>query len=238
MKKVTDLKIKIYSDGADKNDILELNKNPLIKGFTTNPTLMSKAGVKDYKSFAKEVLSEIKDKDISFEVFADDLVEMEKQALEIASWGKNVYVKIPVINTKGEFTGKLLSSLSDKGVKLNITAIYTQIQVRDVLLHLQKDTPAVISVFCGRMADSGINPIPIIQASKALCEMRPNTELLWASTREVWNVFEADSLGCEIITAPKDVITKLSKVGKTASELTLETVKTFLEDSKKAGFTI
>ncbi len=238
MKKVTDLKIKIYSDGADKNDILELNKNPLIKGFTTNPTLMSKAGVKDYKSFAKEVLAEIKDKDISFEVFADELVEMEKQALEIASWGKNVYVKIPVINTKGEFTGSLLSSLSDKGVKLNITAIYTQSQVRDVVLSLRKDTPAVISVFCGRMADSGINPVPVIQASKALCDMRPNTELLWASTREVWNVFEADSLGCEIITAPRDVISKLAKVGKTAEELTLETVKTFLEDSTKAGFTI
>lgn len=236
MKKISDLKIKIYSDGADKKDILELNKNPLIQGFTTNPTLMHKAGVKDYKQFAQDVLADITNKDISFEVFADDLIEMEKQAQVIASWGKNVYVKIPVVNSKGEFTGKILSSLSDKGVKLNITAIYTVAQARDVVLSLQKDTPAVISIFSGRMADSGIDPVPVVQASVALAQMRPNTEILWASTREVWNVFQADELGCGVITAPRDVISKLSKLGKTAEELTLETVQTFLEDSAKAGF--
>ncbi len=236
MRKVSDLKIKLYADGANKEDMLEQYKNPLVRGFTTNPTLMRKAGIVDYVGFAREILSLIPDRDISFEVFADEFHEMERQALEISSWGKNVFVKIPVINTKGEFTGPLLSNLSQKGVKLNVTALYTAAQVRDVVLALKGETPAVLSVFAGRMADSGTDPIPCITASVELCKLRPNTSLLWASTREVWNVFQANDLGCEIITAPKDIIQKLSKLGQTPEEQTLETVKIFYQDALQAGY--
>jgi len=236
MRKVSDLKIKLYADGANKEDMLEQYKNPLVKGFTTNPTLMRKAGIVDYVGFAKEILSLIPDRDISFEVFADEFQEMERQALEISSWGKNVFVKIPVVNTRGEFTGPLLSNLSQKGVKLNVTALYTAAQVRDVVLSLKGETPAVLSVFAGRMADSGTDPIPCIIASVELCKLRPNTSLLWASTREVWNVFQANDLGCEIITAPKDIIQKLSKLGQTPEEQTLETVKIFYQDALQAGY--
>lgn len=236
MRNVSNLKIKVYADGANKEDILEQYKNPLVKGFTTNPTLMKKAGITDYVAFAKDILQFIPDRDISFEVFEDELEEMERQALEIGTWGKNVFVKIPVINTKGTFTGPILSRLSEKGIKLNITALYTASQVRDVVLALKKDTPAVLSVFAGRMADAGTDPIPCVTASVELCKLRQNTGLLWASTREVWNVFQADDLGCEIITAPKDVIQKLAKLGQTPEEQTLETVRTFYEDATKAGY--
>lgn len=233
------LNIKIYADGADKKEILELYKNPFISGFTTNPSLMKKAGVADYTGFAKEILSEIKDRDISFELFADDFENMKQQAKIIHSWGKNVYVKIPVMNSKGEPTYKLITELSAEGVKLNITAVYTKEQTRDIVLALRESSPAVISVFAGRLADVGTDPIPCISASSALVSMRPNTELLWASTREVYNIYQANDLGCHIITAPKDVLNKLQGIGKiTPQQQSLETVKTFLEDAKNAGFKI
>ncbi len=233
------LNIKIYADGADKKEILDLYKNPFISGFTTNPSLMKKAGVKDYTSFAKEILTEIKDRDISFELFADDFENMKRQALIINSWGKNVYVKIPVMNSKGEPTYKLISELSGEGVKLNITAIYTKEQTRDVVLALRDSTPAVISVFAGRLADVGTDPVPCIIASSTLVSMRENTELLWASTREVYNIYQANDLGCHIITAPKDVLNKLGGIGKTSPmQQSLDTVKTFLEDAKNAGFNL
>jgi transaldolase len=233
------LNIKIYADGADKKEILDLYKNPFISGFTTNPSLMKKAGVKDYTSFAKEILSEIKDRDISFELFADDFENMKKQAMIIHSWGKNVYVKIPVMNSKGEPTYKLISELSGEGVKLNITAIYTKEQTRDVVLALRDSTPAVISVFAGRLADVGTDPVPCIIASSALVTMRANTELLWASTREVYNIYQANDLGCHIITAPKDVLNKLGGIGKISPmQQSLDTVKTFLEDARNAGFNL
>lgn len=233
------LNIKIYADGADKKEILDLYKNPFISGFTTNPSLMKKAGVKDYTSFAKEILSEIKDRDISFELFADDFENMKKQAMIINSWGKNVYVKIPVMNSKGEPTYKLISVLSGEGVKLNITAIYTKEQTRDVVLALRESTPAVISVFAGRLADVGTDPVSCIIASATLVSMRANTELLWASTREVYNIYQANDLGCHIITAPKDVLNKLGGIGKISPmQQSLDTVKTFLEDAKNAGFSL
>jgi transaldolase len=233
------LNIKIYADGADKKEILDLYKNPFIAGFTTNPSLMKKAGVKDYTSFAKEILTEIKDRDISFELFADDFENMKKQAMIINSWGKNVYVKIPVMNSKGEPTYKLISELSGEGVKLNITAIYTKEQTRDVVLALRESTPAVISVFAGRLADVGTDPVPCIIASATLVSMRANTELLWASTREVYNIYQANDLGCHIITAPKDVLNKLGGIGKISPmQQSLETVKTFLEDAKNVGFSL
>lgn len=238
MVKVSDLKVQIYADGADKKDMLELYKNPLVKGFTTNPSLMKKAGVSDYKTFALELLKEIPDRGISFEVFADELSEMEKQALEINSWGKNVYVKIPVTNTKKQSTAPIISNLSAKGVKLNITAIFTLDQVRDIVLALKGEAPAIISVFAGRIADTGRNPIPIMKACSSICKLRKNSELLWASTRELYNIFEADESGCDIITVTPDVIKKLNLVGKGMDEYSLETVKMFYDDATKAGFKI
>ena len=239
VRNIESLSIKIYADGADKKDILELYKNPYIKGFTTNPSLMKKAGITNYESFAKEILSEIHDRDISFEIFADDIDGMRRQAKLISAWGKNVYVKIPVMNSKGEPTYSLISDLSKDGVKLNITAVYTIDQTRDIVLSLKESTPAVISVFAGRMADVGNDPIPCITASSALVSMRENTELLWASTREVYNIYQANDLGCQIITVPRDVLNKLSGVGKvTPLQQSLDTVKIFLEDAQKAGYSL
>jgi transaldolase len=233
------LNIKIYADGADKKEILELYRNPKVSGFTTNPSLMKKAGVSDYTGFAKEVLSEIQDRDISFEIFADDFDGMRKQAKIISSWGKNVYVKIPVMNSKGDPTYPVISDLSKDGVKLNITAVYTKEQTRDTVLALKEKTPAVISVFAGRMADVGTDPVPCIIASSTLVSMRENTELLWASTREVYNIYQANDLGCHIITVPKDVLNKLNGIGSTTPlQQSLDTVKIFLEDAKQAGYTL
>ena len=237
MRRIEDLEIKIYADGANKKDILELYKNPLIKGFTTNPTLVKKAAVTNYSEFALDLLGEVSDRDISFEVFADDLPGMEAQGIKIGSWAKNVYVKIPVMNTKGEHTYPVISALSERGIKLNITAVYTAAQIRDIVLALKKDTPAVISVFAGRMADVGIDPMPCVIAGAHLVNLRPNTELLWASTRELWNIYQANDAGCKIITVPNDVLKKLSNVGKKNEEdLTRDTVITFLEDATSAGF--
>ncbi len=238
MRNLSDLKIKIFADGANLEEILKFSQISFIQGFTTNPTLMKKAGVANYKEFAQEVVSKIPNKEISFEVFSDDLDEMIEQGLKIGSWGENIFVKIPVVNTKGEFTGKVLATLSEKKIKLNVTAVYTTKQILDVVTTLKQDTPTVISVFAGRMADSGIDPLPTITTGVELCKLRRNTGILWASTREVWNVFQANDLGCKIITVPTDVIQKLSKLGKTPSELTVETVKIFYEDAKAAGYFI
>ncbi len=235
------MNIKIYSDGADFSSMLEMAKNPLIKGLTTNPSLMKKAGVVNYPAFAKEVLSHIKDKPISFEVFADDLPTMRKQALEIASWGDNVYVKIPITNTEGVSTTPLIQELAHSQVKLNVTAILTLEQVVDTCQALKGGAPSIVSVFAGRIADTGRDPIPMMQASLELCRMadkNKKVELLWASSREPLNVVQADQIGCDIITVTKDIIAKLPMFGKDLNLLSLDTVKTFKKDADSAGFSL
>jgi transaldolase len=231
-----DLKVKIFADGADRGSMLELYRNPLIKGFTTNPTLMRNAGITDYEAFARDILKAIPDRPISLEVFSDDFAEMERQAKEIASWGANVNVKIPVTNTQGEPTYTLVQRLSHAGVKLNVTAVFTLEQVRDIVAHLDPKTPAFISVFAGRIADTGRDPIPLMQAAHALVHTLPHAELIWASPRELLNVFHADAAGCDIITVTNDVLAKLANVGKDLAQFSLETVRMFRDDAVKAGF--
>ncbi len=232
------LKVKLFADGADLAEIQEMAANPMIKGFTTNPTLMRKAGVADYKSFALQVLGVVKDRPISFEVFDDDFAEMEKQALEIASWGKNVNVKIPVTNTKGEFCGPLVERLSRGGVQVNVTAVMTVDQVRRVTDRLASETPAIVSVFAGRIADTGRDPVPIMAESVKIMKSKPRAELIWASPRELLNIFQADAIGCHIITATNDILKKLSLVGKDLERYSLETVEMFFKDAKAAGYSI
>ena len=212
--------------------------NPVIKGFTTNPTLMRKAGVGDYKVFALQVLGVVGNRPVSFEVFDDDFDHMEKQALEIASWGKNVNVKIPVTNTKGEFCGPLVERLSRAGVQVNVTAVMTVQQVARVVERLAVDTPAIVSVFAGRIADTGRDPLPIMAECVSLLKARPKAELIWASPRELLNVFHADQVGCHIITATHDILKKLSLVGKDLERYSLETVEMFHQDAKAAGYSI
>ena len=232
------LKVKLFADGADLLGIKKMATNPLIEGFTTNPTLMRKANVSNYKAFALDALKIVGDKPISFEVFADEFGEMESQAYEISSWGKNVYVKVPVTNTKGQFTGTIISQLSQSGVKLNVTALLTLEQVREVTNCLSVDMPAIISVFAGRIADTWRDPMPMMARAVAIMEEKPKSELIWASPRELLNVFQADSVGCHIITATNDILQKLPLVGKDLDEYSLETVKMFYEDARAAGFTI
>ena len=232
------LKIKIFADGADLESMKELYQNPMVKGFTTNPTLMRKAGVTDYVAFAKEVLAAIPDAPVSFEVFADDFPSMEAQAMQIKSWGDNVNVKIPVTNTKGESSIPLIRKLSAAGVKLNITAIFTMQQVRDVADALHVDSPAVVSVFAGRIADTGIDPLPLMRDSVEVLKGKPKAELLWASPRELLNIYHADSVGCQIITVTPEVIGKLKLIGKDLNEYSLETVAMFYKDATAAGFDI
>jgi transaldolase len=232
------LRVKIFADGADYDGILRMYANPLIKGFTTNPTLMRKAGVTDYEAFARKVLAAIPDRPISFEVFADDLPEMAVQAKVIASWGKNVNVKIPVTNTRGEFTGPVIESLSRAGVAVNVTAVMTLEQVRRVADRLAPETPAIVSVFAGRIADTGRDPVPLMTAAVKLLEQRPRAELIWASPRELLNIFQADAIGCHIITVTNDVLAKLALVGKDLDAYSLETVEMFYRDAKAAGFSI
>lgn len=232
------LKVKLFADGADLAGMKEMAANPMIKGFTTNPTLMRKAGVTDYKAFALDVLKAIPDRPVSFEVFADDFAQMERQALEIASWGANVNVKIPVTNTKGEFCGPLVERLSRAGVKLNVTALLTLDQVRRVTERLHADTPAIISVFAGRIADTGRDPVPIMAESVKVMRARPKAELIWASPRELLNIFQADAIGCHIITATNDILKKLALVGKDLDKYSLETVEMFHKDAVAAGFDI
>ncbi len=238
MSDIKTLKVKLFADGADLAGMKEMAANPMIKGFTTNPSLMRKAGVTDYKAFALEVLKVINDRSVSFEVFADDFGEMEAQALEIASWGRNVNVKIPVTNTRGEFAGSLIERLSKKGVKLNVTALLTLDQVKRVTERLAAETPAIISVFAGRIADTGVDPVPVMKKSVEIMKAKPKAELIWASPRELLNVFQADQVGCHIITATNDILKKLSLVGKDLDKYSLETVEMFYKDAKAAGFTI
>ena len=238
MPRVQDLKIKIFADGADLKGMLEMHKNPLIKGFTTNPTLMRKAGVSDYEAFARKLLESIGDRPISFEVFADDFPTMISQGRAIASWGKNVNVKVPVTNTKGEFTGPVLSALASDGVELNVTAIMTTSQVRAVTELLDPAVPAIVSVFAGRIADTGIDPVPHMRDCKEIVSSKPKAELLWASPREVLNIFQADEIGCHIITCTNDMIAKLNLVGKDLVEYSRETVQMFYRDATASAFSI
>jgi transaldolase len=238
MKTVNDLKVKIFADGADKAGMLDMASKTFIKGLTTNPTLMRKAGIKSYKDFALDILSEIKQKPISFEVFSDDFNEMERQALEIASWGGNVYVKIPVTNTKQEPAYDLVEKLSNQGVKLNVTALMTNDQVKKVAERLHASTPSYISVFAGRVADTGVDPVPQMRAAVNLLKETPNIELIWASPRELLNIFQADDIGCHIITVTNDVLSKLNLIGKDLNAYSLETVKMFYSDALAAKFHI
>ncbi len=236
--KLDKLKIKIFADGAEIESIKKLNSNNFIKGFTTNPSLMKKAGVKDYKEFALRLLSEIQDKPISFEVFSDEITEMEKQAYEISKWGKNVNVKIPVTNTKKESTAELIRKLSSKGIVCNITALFTTDQVKEVYDAIDKSTPSILSVFAGRIADTGKDPSDIIKYSVDLVKSKSKTEVLWASTRETLNIFQAEKLNCQIITVPHEILGKLSYLDKNLDDFSLETVKSFYKDSIAAGFKI
>jgi transaldolase len=239
MKNLASLKIKIFADGADKAGMLQLNTNPLIKGMTTNPSLMRKAGVHDYEAFARDILKSITEKPISFEVFSDDFSEMRRQALKIKDWAKNVYVKIPITNTRGESSLPLVRELAHEGVKLNITAIFTEEQVAGVAQALDPKVPAVVSVFAGRIADTGLDPIPHMRAVNKILAGLPQAELLWASVREVLNIFQADECGCKIVTVPHDILNKAMKlVGIGLPEMSLDTVKMFDVDAKAAGFSL
>ena len=232
------MKIKIFCDSADFKTIKEFNKDSMVNGFTTNPSLMRLSGAKNYKNYSLKLLNECNKKPISLEVFADKFEEMEKQALKINSWGRNVFVKIPVVNSKGLYCGKVIKNLSNKGIKLNITAVYTVLQVKKIIKSINKNSKTIISIFAGRMADAGKDPVPIIQKSVNLTKKMKNVEILWASTREAYNYMQAKNLGCSIITMPPSVIKKVSKFGKSYRNLTLDTVKTFLSDSKNSKFKI
>ncbi len=232
------LKVKIYADGADRDGMLEMYAKPYIQGFTTNPTLMKKAGITDYKAFAHEILQAIPDRPISFEVFADEFIDMERQALEIKTWGENVYVKIPVSNTRQEMAYDLIDRLSGAGVHLNVTAILTLEQVQNVADALKDGPDSIVSVFAGRIADTGLDPVPVMQEALTLLKVAPKAELLWASPREVLNIYQADNIGCHIITATNDLIRKLALGGKDLAEYSLETVQMFYDDAQSAGYTL
>jgi transaldolase len=236
MTSVGDLRVKIYGDGADVPAMVSLYREPYIKGFTTNPTLMQKAGIVDYAAFAREVLNVIPDRPISFEVFSDEFADMERQARIIAGWGANVYVKIPVTNTRREPAYDLVRRLSHDGVKINVTALLTLEQVRSVVEALAGGAPSNVSVFAGRIADTGVDPVPVMAEAVKMLEMAPTAELIWASPRELLNVLQADAIGCHIITVTRDILAKLGMIGRDLSELSLDTVKMFHADALKAGF--
>ena len=232
------LNVKLFADGADKKGMLEMYANPLISGFTTNPTLMKVAGVTDYKSFAKDILAHIKDKPISFEVFSDEFNDMEREALEIASWADNIYVKIPITNTKSESSVDLIDRLSSKNIKTNVTAMMTVAQVQSVLPALSKGPGSYVSVFAGRIADAGLDPLPIMREVVDILKDHPNIELIWASPRELYNVVQASDIGCDIITATNNILRKLPTLGKDLDQFSLETVQMFYDDAREAGYTI
>jgi len=232
------LSVKIFADGADRAGMLEMYRNPHIAGFTTNPTLMRKAGISEFEAFARDILSAIPDRPISFEVFADEFDEMERQARFIATWGENVYVKIPITNTRGESSIPLVRRLAGAGVKLNVTAMMTLDQMRDVSGALAGGPPACASLFAGRIADTGRDPLPMIAESLAVLRATPNVELIWASPRELLNIFQANELGCHIITVTNDILAKLALVGKNLDDYSLDTVKMFYRDAQAAGFSI
>jgi transaldolase len=237
MKSLQDLTIQIYADGADQAGILDLYAKPYIKGLTTNPTLMKKAGIRDYEAFARDILQTVTAKPISFEVFSDEFAEMHRQALKIKSWGDNVYVKIPITNSRGESSLPLVRELGQAGVKLNVTAILTLSQVAGVAAALHPAVPSVVSIFAGRVADTGVDPMPIMRAAGALLHGQPKAELLWASCREVLNIFQAQECGCAIVTVTHDILAKAAKLcGQDLTELSLDTVKMFARDAAECGY--
>ena len=236
MRRLAELKIKLFADGADKTQILRFYANPLIRGFTTNPTLMRSAGVKNYEAFAREILDVIRDRPISFEVFADNFGEMERQARKIAAWGENVYVKIPISNTKRQSSMELAGQLAHSGVKVNITAVLTLDQVRAAANALTGGSPGIISIFAGRIADTGRDPVPTVAAAVDLVSAYSNIELIWASPRELLNIFQANDAGCHIITVPETILSKLETVGKDLDEFSLETVAMFHNDAARSGY--
>jgi transaldolase len=238
MSRIAELNVKIFADGADFDGMVKMAHNPLVQGFTTNPTLMRKAGVNDYETFARRVLAAITDRPVSFEVFADDFPSMAEQARAIATWGPNVNVKIPVSTTKGQSSNELIRALSSEGVTLNITAIFTLDQVRGVAAALDPSTPAIVSVFAGRIADTGVDPIPHMRACKEILASRPKAELLWASTRELLNIFHAEEAGCDIVTVPNEFLAKLNLIDKDLSEYSRETVQLFYKDATAAAYQI
>jgi len=238
MKKLKDLDIKIFADGADLASIENLNMNQDIGGFTTNPSLMKKAGITDYKKFCQDVLKITKNKPISFEIFSDDLDEMYDQANEIASWGKSIFVKIPITNSKGEKTSGLIKKLLENKIKCNVTAILTIQQVKEIYEISNSETDVIISIFAGRIADTGIDPILMMSEAVNICKTKKNIEILWASTRELINIFQANQINCQIITVPHDILKKISLIGKNLEDLSLETVQMFLTDATKAGYKI
>jgi transaldolase len=239
MKNLGSLRVKIYADGADKQGMLQMNANPLIKGMTTNPTLMRKAGLKDFEAFARDILQGITEKPISFEVFSDEFPEMRRQAMKINGWAKNVYVKIPITNTREESSLPLIRELASEGVKLNVTAILTQDQVAGVAGALSPKVPSIVSVFAGRIADTGVDPVPLMRESKKKLAGLPQAELLWASVREVLNIFQSDDCDCDIVTVPHDILNKALKLsGMDLKALSLDTVKMFAADAAAAGFAL
>ncbi len=238
MTRLDDLRVKIFADGADLPGMVTMAKNPLVKGFTTNPSLMRKAGVTDYEGFAREAIGAIPDRPISFEIFADDFAAMIAQGRRIGSWGRNVNVKVPVTNTAGRFSGEVITALSREGIAVNVTAIMTLDQVRAVAEALAPDTPAIVSVFAGRIADTGIDPVPHMRACVEILKARPRAELLWASPREVLNLYQAEEIGCHIITMTNELIAKLSLYGRDLVEYSRDTVQTFYTDAAAAGYRI
>lgn len=236
MKTLTDLTVKIFADGADKSGMLELYRQPWIRGFTTNPTLMRKAGVVDYRVFARDILSAIPDRPISFEVFSDDFVQMEQQALEIASWGENVYVKLPITNTRNQSSKPLVQKLANQRIKLNVTALLTLDQVKHIAPALGQSPASYVSVFAGRVADTGRDPVPLMRSVVEFLKAFPNLQLIWASPRELFNLFQAEEIGCHIITLTHDMLHKLCLIGRDLGGYSLDTVKMFHDDAVKAGF--
>ncbi len=238
MPRLQDLKIKIFADGADYASLMELSRLPYIQGFTTNPTIVRAAGVADYEAFARKLLDSIQDRPVSFEVLADDFEEMREQALEIARWGSNVNVKIPVTNTKGEFAGEVIHALCEEGVTVNVTAVFTPAQARRIAPLLHPQLPAIVSVFAGRIADTGVDPVPLLREIRAILGALPKTQLLWASPREVLNLFHAEQACCDIVTATLPILSKLDGIGKDLEQYSLETVRMFYNDARSANYTI
>ena len=238
MTSLNQLTVKIFADGADKAGMLEMYARPYIKGLTTNPTLMRKAGIANYRAFAKDILSHINDKPVCFEVLADEFAQMERQALEIADWADNVYVKIPITNTKRETSRALVKRLSDRQVKLNVTAIMTLAQLEEVMTALNPATASYLSVFAGRIADTGIDPLPLMRKAVEMLKANSKAELVWASSRETFNIFQANAIGCQVITVTNDILNKLSLIGYDLTEYSLDTVKMFYDDARRAGFSL
>jgi transaldolase len=238
MNALSNLTVKIFADGADLRSMLEMYGRPYIAGLTTNPTLMHKAGIVDYRAFAKEVLAEVRTKPVCFEVLADDFLEMERQALEMAGWGSNVFVKIPVTNTRGSQCAALVKKLTDQRVKINVTALMTLDQLRGIMPALNADVPSFVSIFAGRIADTGIDPVPIMKAAVQILKRHPNAQLIWASSREIINIFQADAVGCGAITLTDDILKKFALIGCDLTEYSLETVRMFYDDARRAGLSL